>query len=104
MVEKGNVQVFPKQFILECKEFKVISDGLPQHTEIFIDGQRAYGIYDLKIAVNTKRPLRVELGVFLRNFKFSVVSKDQKDTQEVPHGKDRRFDGEGSENCSGKVY
>jgi hypothetical protein len=99
MVEKGNIQVFPKQFVLECREFRVVSDGTPQHTEIYIDGKRAFGIYDLKIAINTKRPLRCELGVFLRNFTFEIKPKGK----EYSNGKDQRDVRERRENIMGQV-
>jgi len=79
MIEKGNVQVFPKQFILECENLKIVSDGTPSHTKIYVDGMEARGIYSVKINFNSQRPMKLELGVYTKWFTFNLKQRDQKD-------------------------
>jgi hypothetical protein len=71
-MRKGNIDVFPQQFTLQCGSFEVRSDGKSQHTHVFINGKEAKGIYSLKLNLNTQRQTKIELGVFLDDFTFDL--------------------------------
>jgi hypothetical protein len=69
--QKGDVDVFPRQLTMKCGSFEIQAGQGPADTKIFIDGKEARGIYSLKLYLNTQRLTKIELGVFMDEFKFN---------------------------------
>ena len=77
--EKGNVEVRPKQFRLKCENLEIVTDGTAPHTHTFVDWQECKGVYSIRINFNTKRPMKLELGVFTKWFTFKLEPKENQD-------------------------
>lgn len=77
--DKAHVDVFPQSLLLKCGWLDIRYDGDPRHTKIFIDGMEAQGVFSLHVNLNTQRAAKVELGVFLDDFKFNTKPRDQKE-------------------------
>ena len=75
-IKKGNVDVFPQQFTLRCRNIEIISeDGTSRTTKILIDGKQANGVYDLHIHFNSKRLPEIKLSAYLGLFNFELKEK-----------------------------